>query len=496
MRGRRRRDRARCHQRLRAPATRRSTASCCCRATGSALADGRSARRRRGADHRGRRGVPRPAARGAVAGAAEAVQGAGDEGRLKLLRRLSSGPISLSEATAELDVAKATAHHHLSILRQAGLVVDRWRGRGSRATALREDPAEAAADLLAAYLQPHRTAPQRELTHRAPTRSEHLQPDRGATRCRTPERTATPTTTRPAPRPRRSRPTTATLRPRLRPAGPHQRLPAAPGQDRCGRPGEADFFRTRLTHTIEVAQLARRLGWKLGAHPDLVEAAAIMHDFGHAPFGHVGEEELSAAVDDTAGRGGSTRPRRRVRGQRPDLPARRRPAVRLGTRAGPEPDPCHPGRRDQVPLGARRGERPASGASTPPSASSRPGSARGSPRSVATPELRDPGDGVGGRRRLRRPRPRGLLPRRLAPAGAADPVRRGAERVATQLVARRRGAGASSPRPPSDDPARYTGAELATAFEELFTEPDAPSRGSAPSRASSTAPRVPPGPAD
>ncbi len=65
-------------------------------------------------------------------------------------------------------------------------------------------------------------------------------------------------------------------------------------------PGEADFFRTRLTHTIEVSQLARRLGWKLGAHPDVVEAAAIMHDFGHAPFGHVGEESLSAAVDATA----------------------------------------------------------------------------------------------------------------------------------------------------------------------------------------------------
>ena len=65
-------------------------------------------------------------------------------------------------------------------------------------------------------------------------------------------------------------------------------------------PGEADFFRTRLTHTIEVAQLARRLGWKLGAHADVVEAAAIMHDFGHAPFGHVGEESLNEAVDAAA----------------------------------------------------------------------------------------------------------------------------------------------------------------------------------------------------
>lgn len=65
-------------------------------------------------------------------------------------------------------------------------------------------------------------------------------------------------------------------------------------------PGEADFFRTRLTHTIEVAQLARRLGWRVGAHPDLCEAAAILHDFGHPPFGHVGEEALCAAVDATA----------------------------------------------------------------------------------------------------------------------------------------------------------------------------------------------------
>jgi dGTPase len=68
--------------------------------------------------------------------------------------------------------------------------------------------------------------------------------------------------------------------------------------------GEADFFRTRLTHTIEVAQLARRIGERLGAHPDLCEAAAIMHDFGHAPFGHVGEHALDAAIDATATRWG------------------------------------------------------------------------------------------------------------------------------------------------------------------------------------------------
>ena len=68
--------------------------------------------------------------------------------------------------------------------------------------------------------------------------------------------------------------------------------------------GEADHFRTRLTHTLEVAQLARRLGDRLGASPDVCEAAAIMHDFGHAPFGHVGESALCAALDAAAVRWG------------------------------------------------------------------------------------------------------------------------------------------------------------------------------------------------
>lgn len=84
------------------------------------------------------------------------VKALADENRLTLLRRLSSGPISLTEATAELDVAKATAHHHLSILRQAGLVVIGGEGKGSR-YALRQDPPTVAAEALAAYLQPHRT---------------------------------------------------------------------------------------------------------------------------------------------------------------------------------------------------------------------------------------------------------------------------------------------------------------------------------------------------
>lgn len=74
-----------------------------------------------------------------------------DASRLRLLRRMSSGPISLTEATDALDVTKATAHHHLSVLRQSGIVAMRGSGRSTR-YALREDPATAAHDALADYV--------------------------------------------------------------------------------------------------------------------------------------------------------------------------------------------------------------------------------------------------------------------------------------------------------------------------------------------------------
>ena len=64
---------------------------------------------------------------------------------------------------------------------------------------------------------------------------------------------------------------------------------------------EGDHYRTRLTHTIEVAQIARALARALKLDEDLAEGVALVHDFGHTPFGHTGEEALDELMADAGG---------------------------------------------------------------------------------------------------------------------------------------------------------------------------------------------------
>jgi dGTPase len=64
---------------------------------------------------------------------------------------------------------------------------------------------------------------------------------------------------------------------------------------------EGDLFRTRLTHSIEVAQITRSIARRLNLNEDLAEAIALAHDLGHTPFGHAGQDALNACMKDYGG---------------------------------------------------------------------------------------------------------------------------------------------------------------------------------------------------